>query len=367
MRRQAIRIVHAFSIKQVTMKKLYFIIAALIACVGAKAQTINSKYETSNSFVMMPSIFSYDGKTHLLSCDDNNAQTGLLVNVLNDDLNVVKSIKILPPQEPQTSYYKIIKRREAVYDTLTYKVQYIGEWIEEKFEEENHIDVKDYGILCNDDGHSWDCLLTQTLFNNDEAFEYIQSIGKTVETTEEEDRDGDGQIDEITIYGENKLTGINIVSEDGKILNTISLEEELKNYPGYQVHYDIRLYKINDKFFISFSLVNYDSDIMEHINLLYAINPGTTEIQKVGTPIKMLISPRVVDRNESINVRLSEADNAAREIAVRNTAGQTVHKTTIPAGQTGIQINSSQLSNGLNVISVKDGKNRQENCKVMVR
>lgn len=223
--------------------------------------------------------------------------------------------------------------------------------------------VTEYNDEWNHEGYLY---LTQTLFNNDETFEYIQLIEKTTETTKEEDRDRDGLIDKITIYGQNHLTGFNIVSEKGDILKTISFEEDFKDYPDYQIYYDnpFRIRKINNKYFVSLLLENDNNNI---INLLYAINPGTTEIQKVGTPIKMSISPRVVDRNESINVRLSESDNAAREIAVRNAAGQTVHKTTIPAGQTEIQINSSQLSNGLNVISVKDGKNRQENCKVMVR
>lgn len=152
------------------------------------------------------------------------------------------------------------------------------------------------------------------------------------------------------------------MSENGNILHTLSFEEYLNKtdiYYGGLIYNSVTLFEINNKLYFMVRIGERYA--------LYIINPGTTEIQKVGTPIKMSISPRVVDRNESINVRLSEADNAAREIAVRNAAGQTVHKTTIPAGQTGIQINSSQLSNGLNVISVKDGKNRQENCKVMVR
>ncbi|MBR1712715.1 MAG: hypothetical protein IJ722_04870 [Alloprevotella sp.] len=65
--------------------------------------------------------------------------------------------------------------------------------------------------------------LSQTLFNEDEKFEYIEPIYESKESIQEEyDRDGDGEIDTRTIYRGVRHIGFRIMSEDGSVLQTIN-------------------------------------------------------------------------------------------------------------------------------------------------
>ena len=79
----------------------------------------------------------------------------------------------------------------------------------------------------------------------------------------------------------------------------------------------------------------------------------------------MNVSPRVAERNEDITV---EAEGTGiREVVVTDAAGRIVYSTKVAAGQQTVKINSSILSSGLNVVSVKANDGKNENCKVIVK
>ncbi|MDE5999911.1 MAG: hypothetical protein K2H04_07570, partial [Bacteroidaceae bacterium] len=110
-------------------------------------------------------------------------------------------------------------------------------------------------------------VFTQTLFNTDEKFEYIESMYEATEVIYEYDRDYDGEPDQREIYHGWKSVGFRIMSEDGKVLQTISCDDASSN--------DRCIYKLNDKLY----LVMYNYDAEETV--FYKIDQQTTSVNRV--------------------------------------------------------------------------------------
>lgn len=206
---------------------------------------------------------------------------------------------------------------------------------------------------------------TQTLFNNDEAYEYICPILETRQDGEvrKEDRDGDGEIDRYETSYSVFATGFKVISESGATLSTVSFGNNLVNRS-----YDYtNLITINDKRYLQFRVFEFSNGSYgASYNIFYKIDRNASSIRQMGAPIKTKVYPTVADRNETITVEVG-GNAADREVFVHNAAGQTVFRQTVPAGQNTVQINAAMLSRGLNVVSVKSGKGGSEACKVIVK
>lgn len=166
---------------------------------------------------------------------------------------------------------------------------------------------------------------TQTLFNDDDKFEYIEEL---------ED-------------------GINIASEDGKILQTIKFPN-LNTYISKVLSLDDKMYLIA-------------ADRENGCNYAYPITRTATGVNSVGAPQKLLVSPTVASRSEQINVEIGGDSSASREITVVNAAGQTVVRKKLAAGEKSVTIDSSRLSRGMNIVKVSNGSEPAECCKIFIR
>lgn len=108
---------------------------------------------------------------------------------------------------------------------VTYRESFTGEWETVssnswKGSEMQHFYFEDYDDNTHPDQGFY---LSQTLFNADEKFEYVEPIYETEEfISDGYDRDGDGEIDTRTIQHGVHSTGFRIVSEDGTVLQTIN-------------------------------------------------------------------------------------------------------------------------------------------------
>ena len=179
--------------------------------------------------------------------------------------------------------------------------------------------------------------LTQTLFNDDEKFEYLIESGSGMHATE-----------------------LKVVSEDGTVLQTLK-------YPaGVEVYRDeINLFVVGSNKYLSIGW-GYENG-NEYMNL-YKITKDAQDPSKVSiatAPMRVSVSPRMASRNQDINV-VAEG-NGVREVSVTNAAGQVVYSTKVAAGETNVKISSRRLSSGLNVVSVKGADGKEENCKVIVK
>lgn len=133
-----------------------------------------------------------------------------------------------------------------------YKSGYTGDWVESLYEyatEDAELMHMYYGDMTSGCHHISSFYATQTLFNTDDAFEYIQPLYSSPSASfmTEEDRDGDGETDWIVIGYQSFMEGVNIVSETGKVLQSVKLlGRSISSYYDRQV----TVFKIGKTFYL---------------------------------------------------------------------------------------------------------------------
>ena len=280
------------------MKKLFISTMMALACIGANAQIETTPLKTLGRYLYgIDEQFLYDaGTQYVVSVEYSEDRTAATMRVYDNEFNLKKTIT--PESVPSNLDVHVLNENSA-----------------------------DYTIY-----------LTQTLFNDDEKFEYLIEPGSGMYATE-----------------------LKVVSEDGTVLQTLK-------YPaGVEVYRDeIDLFVVGSNKYLSIG-VSVDENGNEYMNL-YKINKDAKDPSKVSiatAPMRVSVSPRMASRNQDINV-VAEG-NGVREVIVTNAAGQVVYSTKVAAGETNVKISSRRLSSGLNVVSVKGADGKEENCKVIVK
>ncbi len=203
-----------------------------------------------------------------------------------------------------------------------------------KTPEENILDFS-YAKLQGDDYGS--VYLTQTLFNDDENFEYVVAIPS----------------DEGDYY----MDGIKVMSDDGKVLQTLTFETKMLS------SYDYSIYKMGNNYYLCFTAPESEDYALNFYKINKSSDPSKVSI--ATAPVRIKVSPRVAERGQDITV--AAEGEGVREVVVTDAAGRVVYRTKADAGQQTVKINSQRLSSGLNVVSVKNADGKSENCKVIVK
>lgn len=182
--------------------------------------------------------------------------------------------------------------------------------------------------------------LTQTLFNDDDKYEYVRCIPHT---------------------GSDK-NGIQIVSEDGTILQTLLLPENSSFDPDWDGIELVSFDKDNNYFAIYLSKESNAEYYFYKINK----NPSDPSAVSVATtPIKLNVSPRLASRGEPIEVE--SQSGSMRQVVVTDAAGKVVYDARPAEGQRTVRIDSHRLGHGLNVVNVKHADGSGESCKILVK
>ena len=241
---------------------------------------------------------------------------------------------------------------------------YSGELIEGEFEEHytnnrNYLENFDYDNYDENYAHVYCPYLNQTLFNDDEKFEYIVPIiEESTPYVHEYDRDHDGIVDRWETMTSFRSSGFYVKSEDGTILQTIKYED------GY--YGDVfQIFKINGKVYTSSSVYKEVGDRWEYATIIYEIDKQSNAIKKVATHTGMKVHPTVANPSEPITIELGE-DTDIHEIHVVNAAGQTVKRIPVNEGQRQVVIKSQGLSQGMNIINAT-GPQQKYNSKIFVK
>ncbi len=284
------------------MKDLMMTFAMLMAAAGLKAQVAESGviYITNIRNRYIPAAYAFDGKAHIVTVEDNDEGT-YTVNVYDDNFKVTKSFTTIFGATTPKYYFN--------YDTET-----------------------SYGDL--------HVSVTQTLFNDDENYEYL--------------------VEEFLNVDERKVGSFKIVSDDGKVLQTITPADGMEFY-----EYTPTFLTINGKGFLKVTMHNINDGCL--YDYFYAKDPNVNGVKQVGAPVKTRVSPSVVGRNENLTVELSNNESRNSLVTVHDASGRSVYRAIVPSGQKTLQINSASLNQGLNVVSVTDGKRNGESSKVIVK
>lgn len=236
-----------------------------------------------------------------------------------------------------------------------------GEWKEKVESEWKESPLGYIGML---DGNNASCYInvSQNIFNEDDSYEWIEDIMEPYEEVYNEvDLDGDGEIDGKKINRKYRRTGYRIMQDTGNVLAEIKFGEGRTEYirPSIIV--------VDGKKYLQLQTFENSESSIE-VQLYEIISKGSsTSLKKVRTDYGAIsASPAVARQNEVVTVDLSSIKEA-KVLNVVSGNGQLVLQQNLKAGQNQVLVHTSGLAAGMYVITVSDGKNTTENCKITVR
>ena len=203
-----------------------------------------------------------------------------------------------------------------------------------------------------------DIYATQTLFNDDEAWEYL------VPVQEENSRIQDVRVDEVTTEGivlyrtvrkGMKTTAINVVSENGTVLASIPVGGELsKDY--------LQVLLLEGTIFFQLGL--YDNNYSEYYDYLYRYDKEGGDLDKVAA-VRRSNRFATLD-GDRLDVNLEDAD-ANGNLLLTNSLGKVLHSEKVQRGKGSATINTSSLPEGIyNITLMQRGKVRK-NQKMLIK
>jgi len=212
-------------------------------------------------------------------------------------------------------------------------------------------------------GHSafGNIAVTQTLFNDDEAFEYIFPVYSS--------KEGYNKFGNITILtpdeykatynvvGFTHITGFCIVNENREELQRILFDE------GFEaVGTDcMTLILIGGKKYLSCHARAENTDY----TLLYEIGGNNSGITQAAAPMRTRVYPTLVRPDENVCVDIESTAEAT--VNVVNSTGILRHSARIKAGQGTLNIPASKMSAGMNIVTIQSEKQSPQSTKIIVK
>lgn len=207
----------------------------------------------------------------------------------------------------------------------------------------------------------WELPLTQTLFNDDEHFEFIDQERESYtyyDTVYWYDEEQDTTYMYVEEYQNSFTKAIHVKSTNGSTLWSFTPEEGRTCYLECIMKFDNKFYMVIYERDMDWSYEDYYSAI--HLYLIKQ-NQG---VAKVDSPLPMSVFPTLLNRDQQVTVELGEGNNA-REITVVNNMGQVVKRIPVEDGQRTVTFPANDLR-GLNVLNTRTSKGRGS-CKIVVR
>ena len=189
-------------------------------------------------------------------------------------------------------------------------------------------------------------LFSQTLFNDDDAFEYVEC-----DVIVDED-----EYDYRTTY-------MRVMSENGKELARITFDKPLRGIEYYDAP---ELIRMGDKNYLYISTCYFDG--WGDFKRLYQINKsadGGDALQEVSMSEGLKAFPALARKNESVNIQLGS--NAGGRLLVTAANGSVVRQLPVKQGQTSVQLNTRGRAAGMYVVSTVNADGTQENCKIIIK
>lgn len=258
-------------------------------------------------------------------------------------------------QDEDTNQYVLYQ----VY--MRYWKSYSGEWEKvrtDTISQYEDIVTMNYYDLDNNTYRNGDVgfFVTQTLFNDEEKFEYIRiEYDDTPSTDYEQDRDEDGEVDYRVI--ENRTcVGFSIVQEDGTVIQTVPRATTgTENSTVLDRYAD--LIKVNGKMYLSM----IEGEKTHRKQAFYRIDKQTNNVKRMNAVSGLRVSPRIAEKSQNVTVELEEGSQA-QQVLVVNAAGQIVKKIPVANGQHRVTFNTATMGRGMNMVS--DGQN---SCKMIIK
>ena len=203
------------------------------------------------------------------------------------------------------------------------------------------------GLYYNDcEGFAIDDLyLTQTLFNDDDAFEYLEPVFPSFSQNPYE----------------NFASAIKVMSDNGKEVARITFDK-----PVYGAYMYFDLLRVDDKNYLR--IITRYEDESGYFNKFFLINKsanGESAIREVEAPEALKAFPSLARKNQSVSIELGKHAGDRLQLTAAN--GSVVRQVPVKAGQKSVQLSTRGLSSGLYVVSTVGKNGAQENCKLVIK
>lgn len=287
------------------MKKLYPLIA-LLCTISATAQIQPINEFAQGTIYPIPSIFTIDGTPYVSigTYSNNSSESSSHVMVLNEDLQLVDNYTLYKGSYESGGYTRYVNNiKLSIYNFNS---------------ELPHSESSEY-------------YLTQTLFNNDNNFEYIKPV---VEIQN----------------GNTQYTHLLIVSTNGTIIDTLDPFDSTYVF-GTSNH---QVWIMGENIYL-ITLQKQPGVNNSNRFVAYRIIRETSSIQMVNTDLPIIAYPSIVDSESVITIELGETNNAS-EITVINMMGQILKRIPITEGQRDIKIPAYYLDKGVNLLNTSTHK-----------
>ena len=245
-----------------------------------------------------------------------------------------------------------------------YNVSRTGDWTSEEtnvyyYTSDSKIEYVDY---TNADSESptndFSTFLTQTLFNDDDKYEFF-AIKSKVEKgeTHESDYDNDGTIDYKETSYSTQTTEIEIVSEDGSVLSSIPTRGDYFN------ELDLAIYTFNGENYLALFYYGEEDYIQ-----LYRIDKGSSSLQEIAMPAGMKMFPTLARPSDEITIEFEPStDNAVRTLSVSDASGRTVEQCTVAPDASRITVSARRFHAGTYIFTLTENGKQVDNGKIIVK
>lgn len=245
-------------------------------------------------------------------------------------------------------YCKVVEYDYDYDNVIGYEEQPTGETEDSKTPTPIQLSIK----LANVNELDGEIALSQTLFNGDDAFEWIVPKYSAVDYNEI-------GYDNTKYEGQRVLmTGFKVVSQNGSTIADVDLPS------GYNSEWPWVYVYVTEKGV--YLLVECETD-NEYYVLTYKIDPTTSSIQSLGAPRKVSVNPTTPRRGTPVNVSLGEPVGNNCKLAVVSVSGRTAMAQNLQPGATEAVIDTNRLESGVYVVVVDNGKTKRETTKIIVR
>lgn len=208
--------------------------------------------------------------------------------------------------------------------------------------------------------------ISQTLFNQDDDFEYIipkldlvksddsSTLTSYYTTVDNIETTRSTLISEKSQLG---MVGFQVVSSSGNVVKDITFDNGF--YATYESYTRYALITIGGNRYLTFTNGNE--------TVFYKVDTQSTDIKKVKTAKgSMFLQPTIADKNSTINVTLGDDNENGSDIMITSMSGMKISSVNIPAGQTATQMSINAPSGMYCVSRIQNGK-INETKKVIVK
>ena len=330
------------------MKKILFSVALLLggmAVVSAQNLTITPVDETSYWVYFIPKMFTSANQSTAYIYPDNEAGYGSAeiqsanypFTIFDKDFNVAHEFTYSP---------EILKS----YTLVETRIPGSEEWEQEQ-QSVWYVPSKELLLLnyINGDSDSpteeYYIGLTQTLFNDDDKYEFLVAKHEIIETQ----GSNNDSIRKETRYSV-ETTAIEIVSEDGKVLSSIPLS----------TYGDGCVYTYNGKNYIQFESPDK--------YILYRIDKESSSLQEIAMPTGMKMFPTLARPSDEITIEFEpSADNTVRTLSVSDASGRTVEQCTVAPDASRITVSARRFHAGTYIFTLTENGKQVDNGKIIVK